>query len=69
MLASIGLIAIAMLAAVPLAGRLGRRAGWLLALAPLAAFIHFLTQMPTVAGGAVVTSTLAWVPALAACRT
>ncbi|WP_454455406.1 hydrogen gas-evolving membrane-bound hydrogenase subunit E [Thauera phenylacetica] len=64
MLASIGLIAIAMLAAVPLAGRLGQRAGWLLALAPLAAFIHFLTQMPTVAGGAVVTSTLAWVPAL-----
>ena len=52
MLASIGLIAFAMLAAVPLAARLDQRAGWLLALAPLGAFIHFLTQMPTVAGGA-----------------
>ena len=64
MLASISLIAFAMLAAVPLAARLGQRAGWLLALAPLAAFIHFLSQMPTVAGGDVITSTLAWVPAL-----
>ncbi|MBP6691071.1 MAG: DUF4040 domain-containing protein [Xanthomonadales bacterium] len=64
MLASIGLIAFAMLAAVPLVGRLGERAGWVLALAPLAAFVHFLAHMPTVAGGGVVTSSLAWVPAL-----
>ena len=64
MLASIGLIAFAMLAAVSLAARLDQRAGWLLALAPLGAFIHFLTQMPTVAGGGVIESTLAWVPAL-----
>ena len=32
-----------------LAGRMGERAGWLLALAPLAAFAHFLLQMPLVA--------------------
>lgn len=64
MLASIGLIALAMLIAPPLACRLDQRAGWVLALAPLAAFIHFVTQMPVVAGGGVVTSTLAWVPAL-----
>ncbi len=64
MLASIGLIALAMLAAPPLAARLDQRAGWLLALAPFAAFVHFLTQMPAVAAGGVITSTLAWVPAL-----
>ncbi|HQV08787.1 MAG TPA: proton-conducting transporter membrane subunit, partial [Thauera sp.] len=64
MLASIGLIALAMLIAPPLARRMDQRAGWVLALAPLAAFIHFLTQMPVVAGGGVITSTLAWVPAL-----
>ncbi|WEN41174.1 Na(+)/H(+) antiporter subunit A [Thauera sp. GDN1] len=64
MLASIGLIVLAMSIAGPLAGRVGQRAGWLLALAPLAAFIHFLLQMPLVAGGGVVVQTLAWVPAL-----
>ena len=64
MLASIGLIVLATLIAPPLAVRLDQRAGWLLALAPLAAFIHFLTQMPVVAGGGVITQTLAWVPAL-----
>ena len=64
MLASIGLIVLATLIAPPLAVRLDQRAGWLLALAPLAAFIHFVTQMPVVAGGGVITQTLAWVPAL-----
>ena len=64
MLASIGLIALAMLIAPPLACRMDQRAGWLLALAPLAAFIHFLTQMPVVASGGVIMSSLAWVPAL-----
>ncbi|MDX9886765.1 hydrogen gas-evolving membrane-bound hydrogenase subunit E [Thauera sp.] len=64
MLASIGLIALAMLIAPPLACRMDQRAGWLLALAPLAAFVHFLTQMPVVASGGVITSSLAWVPAL-----
>ncbi len=64
MLASIGLIVLAMSIAGPLAARVGQRAGWLLALAPLAAFIHFLLQMPLVAGGGVVVQTLAWVPAL-----
>jgi multicomponent Na+:H+ antiporter subunit A len=63
-LASIGLIALAMLIAPPLACRMDQRAGWLLALAPLAAFVHFLTQMPVVASGGVITSSLAWVPAL-----
>jgi len=63
-LASIGLIVLAMSIAAPLAGRMGERAGWLLALAPLAAFAHFLLQMPLVAGGGVVVQTLAWVPAL-----
>ena len=64
MLASIGLIALAMLIAPPLVCRMDQRAGWLLALAPLAAFVHFLTQMPVVASGGVITSSLAWVPAL-----
>ncbi len=64
MLASICLIALAVLIAPPLAARLDQRAGWLLALAPLAAFIHFLTEMPVVASGGILTQTLAWVPAL-----
>ena len=64
MLASIGLIALGMLIAPPLACRMDQRAGWLLALAPLAAFVHFLTQMPVVASSGVITSSLAWVPAL-----
>ena len=64
MLASIGLIALAMLAAPALGARMAQRAAWVLALAPLAAFIHFVLQMPLVAGGGVVVQTLAWVPAL-----
>ena len=64
MLASIGLIALTMLIASPLARRMDQRAGWVLALAPLVAFAYFMTQMPVVASGGVITSTLAWVPAL-----
>ncbi len=64
MFASIGLIALAMLLAPALAQRLSARAGWLLAVAPLAAFARLLSQLPEVASGGVVTERFSWVPAL-----
>ncbi|THF65511.1 DUF4040 domain-containing protein [Pseudothauera nasutitermitis] len=57
-------IALAMLAAPLLSRRMDDRAGFVLALAPLAAFAWFLAQVPTVAGGGVLYEALAWVPAL-----
>ena len=45
-------------------GRLGHGAAWVLALAPFFAFIHFLTFLPQIADGGVVTGGYAWVPSL-----
>ncbi|WP_281977992.1 putative monovalent cation/H+ antiporter subunit A [Pseudorhizobium flavum] len=45
-------------------GRLGHAASWVLALAPFFAFLHFLTFLPEVADGGVVTGGYAWVPSL-----
>ena len=44
------------------ARRLGHNAAWLLALAPLAIFVHFLGFSSEVADGGVVTGGYAWVP-------
>lgn len=43
-------------------GRLGHRAAWLLALAPALAFLHFLSFLPEIAAGEVVTGGYVWVP-------
>ena len=64
MLGGIGVIAGAMLLAPLLTRLLGERAGWLLALVPLAVFGHFISQLSTVAAGTALTETLAWIPAL-----
>ncbi|MEZ5626550.1 MAG: hydrogen gas-evolving membrane-bound hydrogenase subunit E [Rhodocyclaceae bacterium] len=64
MFASIALIAAAMVVAPAFAVRLDQRAGWLLALAPLAVFVHFLMLMPEVAAGGVLSQHFVWVPAL-----
>ena len=64
MLGGIGVIAGAMLLAPLLTRLLGERAGWLLALVPLAVFGHFVSQLSTVAAGTALTETLAWIPAL-----
>jgi len=45
-------------------GRLGHTASWVLALAPFFAFLHFLTYLPEIADGGVVTGGYAWVPSL-----
>jgi multicomponent Na+:H+ antiporter subunit A len=42
----------------------GHAGSWLLALAPLLSFLHFLTFLPEVADGGVVTGGFAWVPSL-----
>lgn len=44
--------------------RLGANAAWLIALAPLAVFVHLLGFLPEVARGEVVTGGYAWVPSL-----
>lgn len=43
-------------------GRLGHRAAWLLAIAPALAFAHFLSFLPEIAAGEVVTGGYVWVP-------
>ena len=43
-------------------GRLGHRAAWLLAVAPALAFLHFLSFLPEIAAGEVVTGGYVWVP-------
>jgi multicomponent Na+:H+ antiporter subunit A len=63
-LASIGLIGLAALLAPAFTARLQSRAAWVLAIAPLACFVHFLVLMGDVAGGGVLEQTLPWVPAL-----
>lgn len=57
-------IALAMLLAPALSRVLDDRAGFLLAAAPLAAFVWFVLQVPVVAGGGELIEALAWVPAL-----
>jgi len=47
-----------------LTGKLRQRAGWVLALAPLAAFIWFVTRIPAIATGEIHSESLAWIPAL-----
>lgn len=64
MLSAVFAIAIAALLAPMLSARLDDRAGWLLALPPVGAFIWFVSCIPLVAGGDVVTESIAWVPAL-----
>ena len=64
MLSAIVAIALSALPAPWLARAIGGRAGWLLAIAPFGAFLWFVSCIPAVAGGAVLTETLAWVPAL-----
>ncbi|KAF7598974.1 MAG: NADH-quinone oxidoreductase subunit I [Candidatus Dactylopiibacterium carminicum] len=59
----LGILA-AMLVAPLLAKRLDQRAAWLLALAPLAAFLWFVAQVPQIASGVPLRESLAWVPAL-----
>lgn len=63
-LTSIGLIALAMLAAPLLTRPLDDRAGWILALAPLSVFAYFVTLVPEVAQGGVITQSVTWVGAL-----
>ncbi|KIQ01904.1 monovalent cation/H+ antiporter subunit A [Agrobacterium tumefaciens] len=43
-------------------GRLGHRAAWLLAIAPALAFAHFLSFLPEIAAGEVITGGYVWVP-------
>ncbi len=64
MLGDLGLIAGALLLAPLLTRLLGDRASWVLALVPLGVFGHFVSRVPTVAAGAALTETLAWIPAL-----
>ncbi|HBF31154.1 putative monovalent cation/H+ antiporter subunit A [Rhizobium sp.] len=42
--------------------RLGHNAAWILALIPLASFVQFLSFLPEIASGGVVTGGYAWVP-------
>ncbi|MDO9596578.1 MAG: proton-conducting transporter membrane subunit [Azoarcus sp.] len=64
MLLTLAFIVVAMLFAPSLSRALDARAGWLLALAPLAGFVWMLTQLPVVSSGGVVLESYAWVPAL-----
>jgi multicomponent Na+:H+ antiporter subunit A len=57
-------IALTALLAPALYARLGARAGWVLALAPMGAFLWFLSCIPLIAGGGVVVASVAWVPML-----
>jgi multicomponent Na+:H+ antiporter subunit A len=58
------LIAFAALLAPVLTRLLGIRAGWLLMLAPLTAFVWFITQIEVVAEGDAVLQSMQWIPAL-----
>lgn len=64
MLTTLVFIVVAMLFAPLLSRVLDARAGWLLALAPLAAFLWLLSRLPVISGGGVVLESYAWVPAL-----
>jgi multicomponent Na+:H+ antiporter subunit A len=64
MLTAVLAIAVAALLAPMLTRRLDDRAGWILALAPLGGFVWFVSCIPAIAGGEVLVSSIAWVPAL-----
>lgn len=64
MLTALFAIAVSALLAPALSARMDDRAGWFLALAPLGAFAWFVSCIPIVAVGGVVTESIAWVPAL-----
>ncbi|HRP96062.1 MAG TPA: proton-conducting transporter membrane subunit, partial [Rhodocyclaceae bacterium] len=64
MLTAVLAIALAALLAPMLASRFDDRAGWLLALAPLGAFVWFVSCIPAVAGGEVLVGSISWVAAL-----
>ncbi len=64
MLSAVFAIAISAFLAPILSARMDDRAGWFLALAPLGAFAWFVSCIPVIAGGDVVTASIAWVPAL-----
>jgi multicomponent Na+:H+ antiporter subunit A len=64
MLSALLAIAVAALLAPVLSARIDDRAGWLLALAPVGAFAWFVSCIPVVAGGDVLTASISWVPAL-----
>lgn len=55
---------LAALLAPAVISRMGHAGSWLLALAPLLSFLHFLTFLPDIAAGGVVTGGYAWVPSL-----
>jgi len=64
MLSSVGIIAVAMLLAPGLTRWLGERAAWVLAVAPLAVFGHFVSLVPEIASGSTLLESHVWVPAL-----
>ncbi len=64
MLYLLSVIALMALLAPLLTRLLGQRAAWLLMLAPLCAFIWFITQMHLVAEGGTVMQSVEWIPAL-----
>lgn len=57
-------IVLAMMLAPMLSRALDTRAGFLLALAPLAAFVWFVLQVPAIAAGGQMLESLPWVPGL-----
>lgn len=59
---ALGLPFVAALVAPVLTRFLGHNAAWLLALAPVAIFVHFLRFVPEVADGEMVTGGYAWIP-------
>lgn len=64
MLFLLGVLALATLLAPPLTRRWEPAAGWLLALAPAAAFVRLATALGEVSGGNLVQESVPWVPAL-----
>ncbi|WFU49615.1 putative monovalent cation/H+ antiporter subunit A [Sinorhizobium terangae] len=59
---ALGLPFVAALVAPVLTRLLGHNAAWLLALAPVAIFVHFLHFVPEIADGEIVTGGYAWIP-------
>ncbi len=64
MLTAVFAIALAAVVAPLMTPKLDDRAGWILALAPLGAFIWFVSCIPVIARGDVLVASIAWVPAL-----
>ncbi|THK39650.1 putative monovalent cation/H+ antiporter subunit A [Ensifer sp. MPMI2T] len=59
---ALGLPFVAALVAPVLTRFLGHNAAWILALAPVAIFAHFLRYLPEIADGEIVTGGYAWIP-------